>query len=257
MNFAVKSASFFNSIAAGYDELLAADSWSRGAFYELVKERATPGSLVVDFGCGTGIDASWYASQGMDVVACDVSSGMLAQLEKRCEAEIARGQVTPFLGDYPSLLEMTLPRQARLVVSNFAVLSLIPDLRPTFAAFSNYLEPGGYVVVSILNPFYWKYLRGRWWWSSLLPSIKARCQRIQGLQHDTYRYFTSGVDAAAAPHFQRVGTAGVDIIIRPEEQRGDWSNPRTLRGKLEKSLWQAPVVRSLGQFMLLVYRKCE
>ena len=51
-----------------------------------------PESTLLDFGCGTGIDALHYAQQGYRVLAYDNSPGMVAQLEARCRTQFASGR---------------------------------------------------------------------------------------------------------------------------------------------------------------------
>ena len=256
MDFASKSALYFDAIAPHYDEDLARDTWTRSAFHQLVMQYVPPGSLVLDFGCGTGTDAAWYASQGLRVAACDVSAGMLAELEKKCSAEIASGTITTFHAGYDGLLQLPLPEKPAAVMCNFAVLSLIPDLRPVFAAFANYVQPGGYVVISMLNPLFWKSFRDLWWWKLVFLSIGKGRARVQGQQHDTYRYFVKHMTKAAAPHFVKVDQASVDTWISSAGCRNEWSAPQTFGQRMETRLWKAPVLRGLGRFVFVVYRRC-
>ena len=86
------NAAYFDSLAPRYDELLnkaPIDRWTRRAFQTLVAETIPAGRLLLDFGCGTGLDALWYTHQGYRVLAYDISDGMLQQLHRRCGAEIA------------------------------------------------------------------------------------------------------------------------------------------------------------------------
>ncbi|PYU94786.1 MAG: hypothetical protein DMG25_05920 [Acidobacteria bacterium] len=67
-----RSARCFDSIAAKYDELISSvprNTWVRDAFRSLVADTVVPGSLLLDFGCGTGMDALWYAQHGYRVIA--------------------------------------------------------------------------------------------------------------------------------------------------------------------------------------------
>jgi ubiquinone/menaquinone biosynthesis C-methylase UbiE len=256
VDFASKSALYFDTIAPRYDEQLSKDAWTRSAFHGLVMQYVPAGSLLLDFGCGTGTDAFWYTKQGLRVIACDVSSGMLAELEKKCRAEIANGQVTTYHADYEGLLQLPLTEKPLAVVCNFAVLSLIPDLKPTFAAFANYVSSEGYVVVSMLNPMFWRAFRDLWWWKAVFQSIGKGRVRVQGVQHDTYRYFVGTMDAAAAPHFKKIDQASVDAVIRSASCQHDWSTPATLLEKLEKIFWKMPLLRGLGRFVFVVYRRC-
>src|SRR5438094_366385 len=80
-----------------------------------------PGSLLLDFGCGTGSDSLWYAEQGYRILAYDNAPGMMAELERKCSREIAAGRIVPLYAPYDRLAEV-LQGQAhpQAVVSNFA-----------------------------------------------------------------------------------------------------------------------------------------
>ena len=46
-----------------------------------------PGETVIDMGCGTGSLALPLANEGVNVVACDLSSGMLDKLREQAETD--------------------------------------------------------------------------------------------------------------------------------------------------------------------------
>src|SRR5439155_2831205 len=157
---AIRSATYFDRIAEQYDTHLNAfggDRWARAAFLQLVTEHIRPGATLLDFGCGTGMDALWYAEQGYRVIACDNSEGMLGQLRRRCAQEIKQGRVTPVLADEIGLAA-ALDGQSRpdAVVANFAVLDVIEDKAALFSRFAEVLTSDGIVIVSLFNPFFWK-----------------------------------------------------------------------------------------------------
>ncbi|MEI9974798.1 MAG: methyltransferase domain-containing protein [Ignavibacteriota bacterium] len=84
----------------------------RQAFQDLVRRYTKASGLVLDFGCGTGLDALEYARAGYRVLAYDNSPGMVSQLRLRCQAEISAGNVVPSSMDYPAFLQLLpeLPR---------------------------------------------------------------------------------------------------------------------------------------------------
>lgn len=109
---------------------------------EVLLERLSPGSRVLDVGCGTGLVAEHLLAAGMSVVGTDISAGMLA---------IARRE-------YPAgtFLQMDLQELATLdqsfeAVCAVAVLLHRPrvELVASLQSFHAKLHPGGllYVVV--------------------------------------------------------------------------------------------------------------
>lgn len=260
MDFATKSALHYDAIAPRYDEHLATDTWIRGAFHDLVLQYVPAGSLMLDFGCGTGTDALWYAKNGRRVIACDVSAGMMAELEKKCRAQIVGGKIMPHLGDYADLLNLSLPEKPLAVLCNFGVLSLIPDLPGVFDAFAGYVAPGGYVIANNLNPLFWRELASPWFWKHMIHSRGRGGVRTFSPKCDTCRYLAGALDKAARSHgFRRIARAGVDCVLSREACRHEWSAPASSSSwphRLEKKFWKAPLFRAIGRYSFLVYGKC-
>ena len=131
-----------------------------------------PGSTLLDFGCGTGVDALEYAHRGYRVLAYDNSAGMVAELERRCGNEIAAGADSAVARGtmQPSSIAGREWPAPNAVIANFAVLNSIRDLRSLFDTFAQRLAPPGWVIVSILNPIHWTKLKEpRWWLHALRP----------------------------------------------------------------------------------------
>jgi SAM-dependent methyltransferase len=252
-----RNARYFDSLAAKYDELMssrARNSWIRDAFRSLVLDTVPPGSLLLDFGCGTGTDTIWYAEQGYRVIAYDNSPGMMEQLRAKCAGQIARGEVRPYSTDYETFLKRELRPSPVAVVSNFAAFSVVADLQRLFAALSVHLATSGYVIASMVNPLFWKEMFRWWWWKSSIQSLGQGMIHVRGDGIATRRYFASYVTAAASPYFTGTDLAGVGALTRNKGCHL-WSAPRSLAERLEHRLWKKPFFRHLGQFTFFVFRK--
>ena len=258
-----RNAAFFNELAPQYDSHLTNGAYNvlaRAAFVDLVARHVSPGSTLLDFGCGTGLDALNYAQKGYRVLAYDNSPGMVAQLEARCKAEIASGQVTAWSMDYPSFLDH-LPQlpAASAVVSNFAVLNSIRELEPLFETFARHLAPPGWIIVSILNPLHWLKLKTpRWWLKGLRDGDGSPVYTAQ--PYVTYLHFVPAV-LRAAHGFQFVGRANSGTLVRYDaitpgsESRSWWGETDSNRKRLERVLWHTPAHKLLGHFVFLVLRR--
>lgn len=143
------------TVEAAYDEL--AEEYAREvetsaynadlAFpgtVEIVPDVA--GKRVLDAGCGTGVYAEWLLEQGAEVVGVDASEEMLAEAADRVgdRADLYRadlGEPLPFADD------------AFDGVVSVLVLGYIEDWRRPFSEFARVLEPGGFLVFTVANPF--------------------------------------------------------------------------------------------------------
>jgi len=251
-----QNAAVHNELAADYDAHLSGNphnALARKAFVELVARHVHEASTLLDFGCGTGLDALEYARRGYRVLAYDNSPGMLAKLEHRCQSEIASGAISPCSVGYSSFLDCFPQAPApQAVVSNFGVLNSIPDLASLFDTFAQRLAPPGWMIVSILNPIHWKELKTfrlktfRWWRSGH-PHIYAT------EPYTTYLHFVPAVRRAARA-FQLVGRANAGALVRYDAaaQRMWWGETT---GRLRRVIWRTPAHRLLGHFVFLVFRR--
>jgi ubiquinone/menaquinone biosynthesis C-methylase UbiE len=203
---AERIAAYYDAQAERYEEVMASDPRNapvRDAFRELVDATVPPNGRMLDFGCGTGVDARWYASHGRTVVAYDPASRMIGQVASRCAREIMAKQVVPIsfpFADFPHALPAHAGFDA--VTANFAVLNLVSDLGSLFQALARVLKPDGAVIANVLNPFYWRDLRSPWWWRAFAGSLGTGTLAVHWADTSTYRHHISSIVRAAAPAFR-------------------------------------------------------
>jgi SAM-dependent methyltransferase len=160
----------FDGVAAQYVRQITkfdSDRLARSAFQDLVLEIAPPGAALFDFGAGPGIDARFFAERGFTVEAYDVDANMREFFALYCRNFIDSGRITLECGGYREFLARKTSgpgRRADLIISNFAPLNLVDDLRELFAKFHTLTGPNGQVLASVLNPFFIGDMRHRWWW---------------------------------------------------------------------------------------------
>jgi SAM-dependent methyltransferase len=258
-----QNATFYNDLAEQYDLHLTGDSHNllaRRAFTDLVERYVPPGSTLLDFGCGTGLDALHYAQHGYRVWAYDNSPGMVAQLEHRCEAEIASQKITPWSEEYPSFLDhfLQLPTP-HAVVANFAVLNSIGNLKPLFDTLARNLVAPGWIIISILNPIHWSKIRMLRWWLNLF-SNPGTLLAFTTQPSICYLHFISRLVRAARPfHLVGRGNAGAlvryDSVARGDEKRLWWIHSESNKNRLTSALWRTFAYKLLGHFVFLVLRR--
>jgi SAM-dependent methyltransferase len=256
-----QNAAFYDELAAHYDSHLTSphDVLARAAFRDLVARHVAPGSTLLDFGCGTGLDALAYAHQGYRVLAYDNSAGMVAELKRRCRNEIAAGTILPCSGDYAAFLNRWPVWPApNATVADFAVLNSIRDLQPLFERFAERLAPPGWVIVSILNPIHWTKLKESGWW---LRALQARGEPALYLTRPyvSYLHFVRNL-LRAAPQFHLTGRANAGGLVRydetwPAKKQLWWGKEGSQAGRGSRALWNTPAHKLLGHFVFLVLRR--
>ena len=197
-----QTALYYDLTASNYDadvDGVPVNAAARLVFCSLVEKAAGPTGRILDFGCGTGTDAHWYAQRGHDVIAYDISSGMLDQLIAKCANDITNGRIV--VADDRSVgLAATMRTHGPIdiIAANFAVLNHLDDLHAGLAELSDYLKPNGTLVASFINPTNIRDMRTGWWWRAALRDLTAGNITVRG-DVTNYRYFVREVRRAAKP----------------------------------------------------------
>ena len=79
----------FDDLAPSYDTDIAGNEITirmRKIFRRALLDAFHPGERVIEIGCGTGIDALWLVEQGLEVVATDISQGMVDRVAEKARA---------------------------------------------------------------------------------------------------------------------------------------------------------------------------
>jgi cyclopropane fatty-acyl-phospholipid synthase-like methyltransferase len=188
-------------LAREYHEFMlgsTADAKVRAAFQRAVLSLVRPGGTILDFGAGSGIDAKHYAGQGRRVIAYDASPDM-----RGYAAEYCGRRVTVLDMDYPMFLKESRSESVRAdaITANFAVLNLIEDHEPLFAAFDRWLSRDGFILVNMLSPYYLGDARYRWWWRHRVRFLREGRFSVGGKEGTSHRYGLATIERAARPYF--------------------------------------------------------
>ncbi len=109
------------------------------------------GRRVVEIGCGSAPCARWLAREGADVVALDVSAGMLA---RAAELNRGTGLTVPLLQADAGALPLA-TASMDLACSAFGGLPFVADAQAVLAEVARVLRPGGRLVASVNHPMRW------------------------------------------------------------------------------------------------------
>jgi SAM-dependent methyltransferase len=111
------------------------------------------GRRVVEIGCGSAPCARWLRSVGADVVALDLSAGMLA---RAAGLNRTTGIDVPLLQADAAALPLQ-DESADLACSAFGGLPFVSDAGAVFAEVARVLRPGGRFVASVNHPLRWPF----------------------------------------------------------------------------------------------------
>ncbi len=143
----------FDSVAADYDGPLGNNELiqvMRARLWRSVLSWSRPGARLLDLGCGTGIDAAFFATQGRNVVAIDWSPKMVERARARAaQAGLADRVRVEQIGIQE--LDGLAGEKFDLVYSDLGPFNCVPDLRGSGADCAGLLLPGGKLVVSVIG----------------------------------------------------------------------------------------------------------
>ena len=165
----------------------------RDRFQQIALDLLPEGADVLDFGAGTGIDAKTYAAKGHRTFVYEPSAAMSDYLEQHCRDEIA--------GKTMITVAPPLTCKVQAVTANFAVLNHFADHTLLFEDLSRVVNQGGFVLASMLNPYYLGDVRYSWWRENLLNLIRRGHYAIAS-ESRIHRFTPRVVAWAAAPYFR-------------------------------------------------------
>jgi SAM-dependent methyltransferase len=213
-------AAAYDAIASDYDLAVAGDTWMRRQVWESYRRSFRAGQNILDLSCGTGIDAVYLASRGVNVTGIDVSPAMIEQFDLNARKAGVEARVTATVLDISDLA--SLPDQAfDGAISAFAGLNTVEDLASVADQLARILRPRAPVVFHLLNRFsLWEWLglvfRGRWTDARELGSTGRRAFQIGGRAVEHVLYEPSGAYRYSfAKHFRLRRSFGLGIFRPP------------------------------------------
>ncbi|MBI5480982.1 MAG: class I SAM-dependent methyltransferase [Deltaproteobacteria bacterium] len=195
------------------------------------------GGRVLEAGCGTGLVLERLRAGAPTAVGIDLSRGMLGQ---------ARRRGLPVM--QADLLHLPFPDGAFDLVCSFKVLAHVERIEEALAELARVTRPGGHLVLEFYNRLSLRYLVKRLKAPSRISdretddAVFTRYDRLDDVQ----RYLPAGLEV--------VGIRGVRVVTPVSHVFRVAPVGRAFRA-LERAACDAPLLRRLGGFLVLVVRK--
>ena len=146
---------YYNAIADEYNDMLNKESDKivrksvAGKFCNIVKSGS-----VLDFGGGTGLDIQWLTDKGFTVLFCEPSLGMRERAIAG-HSNLPKYKITfldsPLTDFRQWRSQLPFVEKVDAVLSNFAVLNCIPDIKLLFESLALVIKPGGDMIALVLT----------------------------------------------------------------------------------------------------------
>jgi len=223
----------------------------------------SPGSALLDLGCGPGADAEEMARRGHAVTAIDWSPAMVSEAAARVRSAGFANRVTVrHLGIQE--IDCLAPSLFDGAWSNFGPFNCVPDLRSAASLVADRLRPGGVLVASVIGrlcPWEIALFASRGDWSRLGVRFAPNAVPVP-LEGRTVwtRYYTPGAFARIfeASGFVRVEVRALGLCVPPPYAQAFADRHPALISRLlaiDDRIGGWPVVRNLGDHFLMVLRK--
>ncbi len=179
----------------------------RDRFQRMAMALLPHGADVLDFGAGTGIDAKAYAAHGHRTYVYEPSPAMREHLLAYCSEELDRRTVVS--------IDSASECKVSAVTANFAVLNHFADHAQLFEQLSAIVRKGGFVLASMLNPYYLGDARYGWWLANAFHLLRRGHYAIAS-ESRIHRFAPRVVARSAAPHFhlERIEPGGLRMATQ-------------------------------------------
>jgi ubiquinone/menaquinone biosynthesis C-methylase UbiE len=148
----------FDEVAARYDADFTDTPLGhrqRAIVHRYLSQIVQPGYRVLELNCGTGQDALWLARHAREVVATDISEGMLDIARRKAMLHPEGRGITFRQLDINRLRSPDMAAELGtfdLILSDFDGLNCLSDISWLPDALGRLLNPGGHVILVFMNP---------------------------------------------------------------------------------------------------------
>ena len=257
----------FDSLAARYDELFTnslVGRAQRDAVWEVVDQTFAPGARILELNSGTGEDALHLAARGVTVVGCDASASMIEVARRKVRTELPSASVNFYHLPIERVSELAFRGPFEGVFSNFSGLNCIEDLNDVADQLASLVRPGTRLLICVSTRVcLWEVvvygLQANW--NKAGRRIRGQARASVGGVEVAVSYPTlRQMKAAFKPWFRHVSTTAIGLAVPPSYMES-WCrrHPSFLRfaRRVDHALCKLPLLRVLGDHMLLTFERCE
>ena len=259
----------FDGVAEDYDARFTSSLIGRAQRQSVWSEMDRlfrPGQRVLEINCGTGVDAMHLASRGIQVVACDASPEMIAVARRRLGSRVVRNHAAFRTLATEQVGELEYEGLYDGVLSNFAGLNCVADLRCVARDLARLVRPGGKAILCLFGRIcLWEML-----WYTLHGDFKKSFRRLGGEGvvvnlapgHSVLVRYPSvrSLCRDFAPHFRLASWKGVGIAVPPSYME-PWAErfPGLFKfvARIDLLIARRPGFRALADHVVVVLERVE
>jgi ubiquinone/menaquinone biosynthesis C-methylase UbiE len=127
--------------------------WMRDRVRKEVMSLIAPSARMLELNCGTGLDAMYFAQQGVKVHATDQSKGMLKEFAQKLDGSGFEDRIRLEECSFNDLSKLYAAEQYDFIFSNFGGLNCSDQLGNVLKDLDKLLRPGGRVTLVLMPKF--------------------------------------------------------------------------------------------------------
>lgn len=213
----------FTVQAPVFDELYKEDiiiQYKRKRVRDHLVQYLQPQSSILELNAGTGEDAIFFAQQGHNIHATDISGGMQQILKNKVKTHNLESKVSYELCSFTQLEALQHKGPYDVIFSNFAGLNCTSELDKVLSSFDELLKPGGIITLVLLPKFcLWETLlifKGKFRTATRrLFSNNGRRAHLQGIYFKCWYYNPSFIVSRLKHSFDLLSVEGLCTIVPP------------------------------------------
>lgn len=177
------------------------------------------GQHLLELNCGTGLDAIFFAEQGLNVLATDNSEGMLLQSREKIKQHTLQNQILLQPCSFNDLSPLPTGKKYDHVFSNFGGLNCSEDLSVVIQQVDARLKKGAlvhWVMIAPLCPWEWlSVFKGRFSYAFRRLNKRGVASKIDGNPFLTYYYSSAYIKRKFGEKYQIVQLHGMGCFLPP------------------------------------------
>lgn len=272
----------FDAHAQHYDALVEPNALlhhMRSALWREVLRRVPPPAHLLDIGCGTGIDAAYFAQNGYQVTAVDNSPAMVQQAQSRISRLISTSvpsgardhEKKSLAGNHTArVLEIGAQELDKLgsvtfdaIYSDLGPLNCVSDLGAVSHECAAHLKPGGLLILSVMAricPWEIGYFTLRGEFNNAVRRHSGEMVPVNlenGVVWTRY-YSPKEFFEYFANEFRLITYRSLNLILPPPYLLRWYNRAGALSipiGWLDETLSTLPFLRNMGDHFLIVLQK--
>jgi ubiquinone/menaquinone biosynthesis C-methylase UbiE len=233
----------------------------RSIYRAEVDSKLRPNDRILELNCGTGLDAIYFASKGHDVLATDLSQGMINQLNAKLTNADLKGKIRTMLCSFNELSKIK-DQKFDYILSNFGGLNCTDKLNEVLISFNSLLNNNGKISLVIMPkycPWEWlMVLKGKFS-TAFRRFRKGTSAHIEGKHFLCYYYSPDYILNALKKDFKLLSLKGICITVPPEFYTGFIERyPKLFKflSKIDKSISKVfPFTHCCDHYVITLQKK--